>query len=76
LFFVADLDFGIAFQDDVEFVLSRVGVGGVLLAGAETVETGEEGFAQGNVGLRHFLGGEFGVSGEVLDDHLSGCGYA
>ncbi|HSR08810.1 MAG TPA: hypothetical protein VLM42_16825 [Bryobacteraceae bacterium] len=64
--FVADLNFGIAFQDDVEFVLSGVGVGGVLLAGFETVETGEESFAKEEVSLRHFLGGEFGVIGEVL----------
>ena len=76
MLFVADLNFGIAFEDDVEFILSGVGMGGVLLAGFETIETGEESVAVGDVGLRHFLGGEFGVSGEVLDDHLSGGGYA
>jgi hypothetical protein len=76
LSFVADLNFGFAFQDYVEFVLSGVRVGGVLLAGFEAVESGEEGVAAGDVGLRHFLGGEFGVIGETLDDHLGGGGYA
>ena len=76
LLFVTDLNFGFAFQDDVEFVLSGVGVGGVLLAGFETVESGEEGVALGEVGLRHFLGGELGVIGKMLDDHLGGGGNA
>jgi len=74
--FVTDLDFGSAFEDYVEFVLSGVGVSGVLLAGFEAVKAGEEGLAACDVGLRHFLGGEFSVIGEVLDDHLSGSGYA
>ena len=60
------MNFGIAFEDYVEFVLSGVRVSGVLLAGFEAVEAGEEGLAAREVGLRHFLGGEFGVSGEVL----------
>jgi len=74
--FASYLNLGFALQNHVEFVLACVRVRSVLLAGFKTVESGEEGLAQGNVGLRHFLGGEFGVSGEVVDDHLSGCGYA
>jgi hypothetical protein len=74
--FVADLDFGIAFEDDVEFVLSGVGVGGVLLAGFETIEAGEKSLAAGDVGFRHFLRRELGVCGEVFSDHLGRGGYA
>jgi len=70
------LNLGFAFQDYVEFVLAGVGVSGVLLAGFKAIETGEKSLAAGDVGFRHFLGGEFGVSGEVLYDHLGGCGYA
>jgi len=76
LFFVADLNLGIAFEDYVEFVLSGVGVGGVLLAGFKAIEASEESLAAGDVGLGHLLWREFGVGGEVLYDHLGGCGYA
>ena len=70
------MDLGVAFEDYVEFVLSGMRVRGVLLAGLETVESGEEGRAKRDIGLHHFLGREFGVIGEVLDDHLGGGGYA
>ena len=43
--FVADLDFRVAFEHDVELVLAGVRVRGVLLAGFETIEPGEQGLA-------------------------------
>ena len=67
--FVADLDLGLAFEHDVELVLAGVGVRGVFLAGFKTIQAGEQSFAARDVDLRHLLGGEFGESGEVLDDH-------
>jgi len=55
LSFIADLNFGVAFEDYVKFVLAEVGMGGVLLARFKTVETSEEGVAAGDVGLGHLL---------------------
>jgi len=47
-----------------------------LLAGFKAIEASEESLAAGDVGLGHLLWREFGVGGEVLYDHLGGCGYA
>ena len=68
LLFATYLDFSLALENHVEFVLTRVSVSGVLLSRLKTVETDEERLAFGDRGLGHFLRGEFGELGEIFND--------
>jgi len=68
--FVTHVNLGFAFEDHVQFVLPGVSVRGVLLAGLETVETGEESFAAEQIGLPHFFGRKFGEVSGAWEDHM------
>jgi hypothetical protein len=67
--FFADGDDANAFEDQVEFVLSLMGVRRVFLAGLEAVQAGEEEIALRDGGLAHFFGCEAGLAGDVFHEH-------
>jgi hypothetical protein len=71
LLLASDGDQSLAFEDDIELVLTVMDMRRVFLAGLERIQAGKEELALGDGGLAHPRRVETGTAGDVFEEHDS-----
>lgn len=69
--FIPDANFGFAFKNEIQLVLSGVRVRGVFLSRLKAIQADEQGLATRDIDLAHFFGREVGKVGDAFDNHVT-----